>query len=185
MPSTQLYAVLGDGNVRRNMTVMNMASRRPMESAKVIDCASSSTLRQALRDVPHEVTSCIVQSLSSILAEAEDAGSIYSTIDPVLTNFSAIVREYCAARESQQVLLAPPMFRSSPVWYRRGMPEILQQFSTVFSVNRPRNLHLLTSPVSQELGPDGIHLNPVSGLHYVIHLFDDSERLLGLLGSKG
>ena len=36
------------------------------------------------------------------------------------------------------------------------------------------NLVLLPSFSSQDLMPDGIFLTPVSGLHYVLHLFDQA-----------
>ena len=185
MPPAQLIAVIGDDNVRRNMTVMNRSSRPLMETAKVIDCHTSATLRQALKDVPQEVTGCIIQSVSSIIAAAADAGSVFSTIDPVLTEFSATISEFCSAKASLQVLVAPPMFRTSPCWYRRGLPEISHQFSLILSANRPRNLHLLSGPTTQDLSEDGYHLTPVSGLHYVLHLFDDAQRFLNLIGARG
>ena len=48
------------------------------------------------------------------------------------------------------------------------------------SAQQPGNLHLLPSFVSQDLQPDGRHLTPVSGLHYILHLFDQSESSLTL-----
>ena len=45
---------------------------------------------------------------------------------------------------------------------------------------QPANLYLLPSFISQDLSPDGIHLTAVSGLHYVLHLFDQSEAVLAL-----
>ena len=49
------------------------------------------------------------------------------------------------------------------------------RFSSVFSANKPPNLFLLPAFTSQELLPDGVFLNPVSGLHYSLHLFDQAE----------
>ena len=48
------------------------------------------------------------------------------------------------------------------------------------SSHQPGNLHLLPSFVSQDLQPDGGHLTPVSGLHYILHLFDQTESILAL-----
>ena len=31
--------------------------------------------------------------------------------------------------------------------------------------------------------PDGVHLNPVSGLHYILHIFDQTEKALKLASS--
>ena len=44
----------------------------------------------------------------------------------------------------------------------------------------PANLHILPSFAHQELCPDGIHLNPVSGLHYILHLFDQAAAVINL-----
>ena len=48
------------------------------------------------------------------------------------------------------------------------------------SADRPPNLHVLPSFLSQDLLPDGVHLTPVSGLHYVLHIFDQTEAALSL-----
>ena len=48
------------------------------------------------------------------------------------------------------------------------------------SAARPSNLLLMASFVSQDLMPDGMFLTPVSGLHYVLHIFDQAEFLLSL-----
>ena len=86
----------------------------------------------------------------------------------------------CASR-SVQVFVAPPMFRPRPAWYNQSLPWIANQWSLVMSRDQPANLHLLPSPVNQELAPNGIHLTPVAGLHYVIHLFDQSISGLATL----
>ena len=59
-------------------------------------------------------------------------------------------------------------------------------FSSAFTSNQPPNLHLLPSFTSQDLSPDGVFLNPISGLHYLIHLFDRTEAALSIadLGDK-
>ena len=41
-----------------------------------------------------------------------------------------------------------------------------------------RNLHLLPSFSSQDLLTDGKFLSPVSGLHYILHIFDQTELLI-------
>ena len=77
-----------------------------------------------------------------------------------------------------QVFVAPPLYRPKPHWYHQGLVQIASRFSAVFSTNAPRNLKLLPSFSCQDLMPDGRHLTPVAGLHYVLHLFDQSEQLL-------
>ena len=51
------------------------------------------------------------------------------------------------------------------------------------SARKPPNVHLIPSFSHQELLPDGVHLTPVSGLHYVLHLFDQSELALASAAS--
>ena len=46
------------------------------------------------------------------------------------------------------------------------------------SSDAPPNLHLIKSFISQDLMPDGKFLTPVSGLHYVLHVFDQANSTL-------
>ena len=78
-------------------------------------------------------------------------------------------------------MLTPPLFRAQPHWYNKGLSEVAVRFSSTFPVvGRPPNLHILPSFSSQDLMPDGIFLTPVSGLHYVIHIFDQACSILDL-----
>ena len=77
------------------------------------------------------------------------------------------------------------MYRHQPYWYQRGLTQIASRFSTTFTEGKPDNLFLLPSFSCQDLLPDGVFLNPVSGLHYVLHLFDSSEAALDLVSSSG
>ena len=79
-----------------------------------------------------------------------------------------------------QIVVAPPLFRQRPFWYQKDLAQIASRFSMAMSAQQPGNLHLLPSFVSQDLQPDGGHLTPVSGLHYILHLFDQSESTLSL-----
>ena len=74
--------------------------------------------------------------------------------------------------------MAPPLYRHTPNWYQRNLTQIATAFSSVFSTDPRPNFHLLPSFSSQDLLPDGVFLTPVSGLHYVLHLFDSAESVL-------
>ena len=181
----QLFTLIGDANVRRNMTTMNAASRECMASAKVVDCKELSSLAQCLRDISSDTTVCLIQSVTAFLVSTPFSGTVFGSIDPILTDFAQQIREFCTARPSVQVFIGPPMYQFVPFWYRRNMPAVVQQFATILSAQRTRNLSLLSSPVSQELCDDGIHLTPVSGLHYLLNLFDEAQRLILASTSKG
>ena len=77
-----------------------------------------------------------------------------------------------------QVLVAPPLYRHRPFWYQRGLTQVAERFSAVLMTDHPPNFRLLPSFSNQELGPDGVFFNPVSGLHYILHLFDSTEAAL-------
>ena len=85
-----------------------------------------------------------------------------------------------------QVLVSPPLYRNRPLWYQRGLPQVAERFSAVLSHEPPPNLILLPSFTSQDLSPDGVHLTPVAGLHYVLFVFDQTELALrtSALGSE-
>ena len=84
----------------------------------------------------------------------------------------------CSAHPDRAYLVSPPMYRSSPVWYREGLPEVLTLFSQVMSGEKPKNLHLLPSFATPEFESDGVHLTAYSGLEFILHLFDSASDLL-------
>ena len=59
------------------------------------------------------------------------------------------------------------------------------RFSSIFASDKPDNLHLLPSFASQDLLPDGVFLSPVSGLHYMLHLFDQTDLQLSAAEMSG
>ena len=77
-----------------------------------------------------------------------------------------------------QYLVAPPMYRARPLWYREGLPEILMLFSQVIGADRPANLHLLSSFATPDFDQDGLLLTPYSGLEFVLSLFDGAQSLI-------
>ena len=123
----------------------------------------------------------IFAGITELLLSAEQRSSIPATIDPVFSGLKGELTSLCASR-SLQVFVAPPLFRPRPAWYNQSLPWIANQWSLAMARDQPVNLHLLPSPLNQELAPDGIHLTPVAGLHYVIHIFDQSVSGLASLG---
>ena len=99
----------------------------------------------------------------------------------MLTTLKDHLARFCKARHDIQFCLAPPLFQATPTWYFESLPWIANQFSSRFSSDRPSNLHLLPSLICQDLMANGFQLTPVAGLHYVLHLFDQSVATLGTL----
>ena len=86
--------------------------------------------------------------------------------------------EACSSNPTRSYLISPPMYRVRPLWYREGLPEIMNLFSQVLSQDRPPNLFLLPSFPTPDFEADGVHLTAYSGLEFILHLFDCSiERL--------
>ena len=77
-----------------------------------------------------------------------------------------------------QVVVAPPLFRTQPHWYSRHLSQVASRFSASMSSIKVNNLFLLPSFCSQDLMPDGAFLTPVSGLHYILHVFDQTHAVL-------
>ena len=186
MSVSRLYTVIGDANVRRNMTGLNMASRETMKLAQVVACDNLASLSSAVNEIRQESSVCIVAAITEMLLAADNTGTVASSIMSVLQSFKTMLITLCNARPSLTVLVAPPLFRQRPFWYQKSLPQISGIFSAVLSNDHPGNFGLLPSFCSQDLLPDGIYLTPVSGLHYVLHLFDQTESVATLvtLGSE-
>ena len=100
---SRLFSVVGDSNVRRNMTGLNTASREAMKSAQVIDCESLAAFEAALTEVRAESNVCIIAALTGFILASGDCGTINSAIDPVLDSVSKKLAQFCNARRDLQV----------------------------------------------------------------------------------
>ena len=79
--------------------------------------------------------------------------------------------------------MSPPMYMTIPVWYVDGLSDIMIKFSLIHSIDRPENLHLLSSFPMPVLEIDAVHLSPYSGFVYVLYLFDASGALINGISS--
>ena len=178
MSVSRLFTVIGDGNVRRNWTQLNIASRESMKTAQVLSCADLGSLGASLAEVRQESSVCIFAAITEMFLAPDDLGSLAATYNNVLHSFKEKINEFCAIRPGLSVAVAPPLYRHRPFWYQKHLHQLAELFSSILSESKPANLHLLPSFSCQDLLPDGAFLSPVSGLHYVIHLFDQTESAL-------
>ena len=100
---SRLFSIVGDSNVRRNMTGLNIASRETMKAAQVIDCTSLLSLEASLTEVRAESNVCIVAAITDFLLASGDCGTISAAIDPILDGFSKRIFSFCNARPTLQV----------------------------------------------------------------------------------
>ena len=183
MSVTNVFSIIGDSNVRRNMTAMNIASRQSLATCQMIDCPDLNNLEGAFASIRDTSTVCVFSAISELLVHCEDRGTVQSSVEHVMTSLAGKLGILCRARSGLTVMLAPPMYRTTPLWYRQHLPELAHVFSEVFSKDKPPNLVKLPSFINQDILEDGYSLNPVTGLYYLLHLIDESEKLLLLCKS--
>jgi len=178
------FSLIGDSNVRRFITSVNKRVCPDIVKAQISSCGKLSMLAEALRAVDEDSSAVILTCLTNFVVDA--TGSSYAGVrsEPVLTEAREKIVEACEANPDRKYLLCPPMFRPRPVWFREGMPEILQKFSSLMSSDQPKNLFLMPSFPTPDYENDGVHLTPYAGVEFLIHLFDSARTLLTLASAK-
>ena len=152
MSQVRCFTLVGDSNVRRYVNKASCRANPAMASAQILICGSFEIFKETLIKARPESNACIVSCLTNFLASADGPDSISQRIDPVLQDIREVLLELCEARPETQYLLSPPMYRTSPTWFREGLPEVLTSFSQVLSPDRPPNLHLLSSFATPSYG---------------------------------
>ena len=100
---SRMFSIIGDGNVRRNMTGLNVASRECMKSAQVIDYVAPGSLDDAFKEIRPESTVCIFAALTDLLLTGGDSGTIFAAIDPILDSFRSKAFSLCTSRPNLEV----------------------------------------------------------------------------------
>ena len=167
MSILRVFSVVGDSNVRQNMTPFNIRDRPGLSDAQLLTASSLEVLPDALRSVRASSNVVILSCITNYLTSSEASSSVSGRVSPLLASFRQTVDSFVASRPETLVMVSPPMFRARPHWYNVGLPEILVEFSSVMSANRPSTLHLLESFPTPEFQTDGVHLTAYSGLRFV------------------
>ena len=110
MSVSRLFTIVGDANVRRNMTGLNIASRPSMKSAQIIDVAGAS-LEPSLAQVRNESNVCIIAAVTDFLIMGGDAGTVSASVDPMLTTLRDKIFGLCLSRPAMQVQIDFPICR--------------------------------------------------------------------------
>ena len=179
---TVLFSLIGDANVRQNVTKNSCRASPSLQTCQVLFCANLETFAPSLGKVRPESTICLISCLSSFLSVAEGT-SVARRVEPIFQEVFAGLMEACLANPSRRYMVAPPMYRMSPVWYREGLPEIMSLFSQVMHSERVENLNLLPSFSTPDFDKDGVQLTPYSGMEFVLNLFDGAQEVLENLAS--
>ena len=96
----RIFSIIGDSNVRRNMTTLNIGSREVMKSAQIIDFTTS--IDQAFQEVRPESSVCIIACITDLLLSNGFCGTVYASIDQVLTTLYASISGYSLAHPALQ-----------------------------------------------------------------------------------
>ena len=172
------FSILGDSNVRRNLTKNTTRASPLVKACQVISCGNLEIFGSSLESVRSESNVCIVSCVTNFLTDCDGPSSVTQRVEPALQEIRDALLAVCEANPSRGYMVSPPMYRSSPLWYREGLPEILTLFSSVMIQDRPSNLYLLSSFPTPDFDQDGVHLTPYSGMEFILHLFDCSQTLL-------
>ena len=178
MSQVRVYSLIGDANVRGYINKTTCRANPSIGAAQLLSCCQLEIFPDSLKEVRSQSTVCIIGCLTNFITSCEGPSSITQRVQPLLQDFRDAVVASCEANPSREYLIAPPMYRSRPVWYREGLPEILSMFSQHLSRDVPPTLRILPSFSTPEYQNDGVSLTSYAGLEYVLHLFDSTQDLL-------
>ena len=183
MAQARVHSLIGDSNIRNHINKTTCRTNPVIKATQYISCGRLEIFAEALHQVRAETNVCLISCLSNFICSASGPTSVAQRVEPVLQDVLDGLCEICEANPACQYLLSPPMYRTTPVWYREGLPEILTLFSQIFTADRPPNLHLLSSFATPEYDSGGVHLTPYSGLQFILHLFESAHELLDNLNA--
>ena len=180
MPELSFFTLVGDSNIRRHMTQTNIGGRLVMSSAQVLSCGKLSLLTGTLDTVRPEADVCVIACVTNFITNSATVSSVSLRLDAVLPSFFDKIFAFCRTRRDLPVFVCPPMYRTTPVWYREGLAQVMSKFSTIMKSKDdiPSNLCLLPSFQNPQLESDGVHLTPYSGLEYIVYLFKAPQTAL-------
>ena len=182
MSQARVFTLLGDSNIHRNKT--SIRANPVLKASQIVPCGHLAIFNDAILKIRSESNVCIVSCLTNFLASSEGPESVSQRLEPVLSEVRSVLDQACLDNPGRFYLISPPMYRTSPVWYREGLPEVMTTFSQSMLQDKPANLLLLPSFPTPAYVADGVHLTPYSGLEFMMHLFDSSEEVLSSLAAS-
>ena len=173
MSQIRCVSIVGDSNIKRHMNQNNMRDRPLMSGSQLIQCGRLSLFSASLKSIKAEADVCILSCVTNFLTgtTSGSSSSVSLRVESVIGDFLSKICEVAGSRPEIRFLICPPMYRQSPIWYREGLPEVLQKFSDLMK-NKPSNCHLMPSFPTPSFEDDGIHLTAYSGFEFVLHMFD-------------
>ena len=122
MSVSRVFTLLGDTNIRQHVNKNTIRANASLKSAQVLSCGNKEIFSETLSKVRVQSNVCIIACVSSFLSAADGSSTVSHRVDPVLHDFRASLDEACASFPDRFYLIAPPMYRSNPIWYREDVP---------------------------------------------------------------
>ena len=149
-PVVNMFTVIGDSNVQRNLVDYNCSDREDMRSSQLIPCTSLSTFSGSFAKVRAETTILIISCLSNFLRDSSSSSDPSSRLTETYERIRGVLFPYCESNPDLMVMVAPPQFSREPVWYASSISMAVQMLTTqVFNMSYFPNLHLLPAHPSQ------------------------------------
>ena len=114
---------MGDSNIHKNKT--SVRANPALKACQVLICGHLGIFKDTMAKVREESNVCVVSCLTNFLASSEGPDSVSQRIEPVLGEVREVLDQLCTENPERFYLVSPPMYRTSPVWYREGLPEVM------------------------------------------------------------
>ena len=87
MSQLRSFTIVGDSNIKRNVTKTNTRACPQLSGAQVLSCQKIELLDEVLGRVRKESTICILSCITNFLTSSEEDSMVYKRIEPVLDEF--------------------------------------------------------------------------------------------------
>ena len=124
-----IFSLIGDSNIKSHVNKNSIRANPALKASQILTCGSFSIFSATLEKIRPESTSCIIACVTNFISSAQGPTTVSLRVDPVLQELRDVLLGACAAFPERSYLLSPPMYRTSPLWYREGLPEIMSLFS--------------------------------------------------------
>ena len=90
---SHVFSIIGDSNIKRNMTRLNRRTSPLMNEAQVLLCSSMSTLNDTVTSVRDSSNVLVFSCISNFITDVDSSGSssVSVRIEPILEEFKAVV----------------------------------------------------------------------------------------------
>jgi len=102
VPKPDFFALIGDSNVKRNVTQFNCRSCPDLGKAQVLLCNRIELFDESLGKLEEKITVCILACITNFLTSSEEDDNISKRIEPVLSSFVASVKKAAEASPSRK-----------------------------------------------------------------------------------